>query len=246
MNCLILSSSPAERESLAYILLPIGVKAVPASSKKEALEIIEKDSQVVSAIVDVDNREIEGSELIKELRENPDTKHIKIIIHSVQSGRDFVVGFVETGIHGYLLKPLDQQKATQKLKEVLIDRAPLQHEKRQHIRVNPDPGELLRMHFRVPGLTALISGKIRNISMGGVALELFNPPDEKALRPGVRIPTLQFNLGTNSLSPSGHVVLFKEKLLAIRFGPLSAEDRNNLARYIYKKLSVPAATSESD
>lgn len=246
MNCLLLEGSPVVRDKLAHLLLPIGVKAIPVSTKAEAMEIVDKDSEITSAIIDVDSDEIDGLGLAKELRGNPKTQNIKVIINSNQTGRDFVAGLVELGIHGYLLKPNDQQKVSQKLNEILISGTPLEHEQRHHIRVSPDPGELLRMHFRLPGLKVLIAGKIRNISMGGVALELFNPPEEKALKPGRHIPKLQFNLGTNLLSPSGNVVIFKEKILAIRFDLLPTKDRENLASYIYKRISVPAARSVKD
>ncbi len=246
MNCLLLEGSPADRDKLAHLLLPIGVKAIIVSTKAEALAIIDKDSQIISAIIDVDSHEIDGLELAKELKGNPKTRNIKVIVNSTQTGRDFVVGLVELGIHGYLRKPIDQEKASQKLTELLIKGTPLEREKRDHIRVSPDPGELLRMHFRLPGLTVLIAGKILNISMGGVALELFNYPEQNPLPPGSRIPKLQFDLGTNSLSPSGNVVIFKENIMAIRFGPLSTKDRESLARYIYKRLSAPAAYSDRD
>jgi len=246
MHCLLLEGSSVDRDKLSHLLLAIGVKAVPASTKAEAMDLVDKDSEIISAIIDVDSDEINGMELAKELRGNPKTQKIKVIVNSTQTGRDFVVGLVELGIHGYLLKPIDQQKVSQKLNEILIRGTPLEHEKRQHIRVSPDPGELLRMHFRLPGLTVLIAGMIRNISMGGVALELFNPPEEKELQPGRHIPKLQFNLGTNMLSPSGNVVIFKGKVLAVRFDTLSPKDRENLASFIFKRLSVPAADSVKD
>ncbi len=246
MDCLLFESSSKDRDTLAQLLLAIGVKAISVSAKEEALKVIGASSELVYAIIDVDSAETDGLELVKDLRSNPETSRIKVIVNSTQTGREFVQSLVELGINGYLVKPFDQKKVSQKLKEILLGGPLYGHEKRQHIRVSPDPGELLRLHFRMPGLTVLIAGKIRNISMGGVAVELFNPPEPDVLQPGSRIPKLQFNLGRNSLSPSGNIVVFKEKFLAIRFGDLSQQEREILAHYIYKRLSVPAASSENN
>ena len=142
---------------------------------------------------------------------------------------------VEIGVAAYLLKPFNRETASAKLQSIFFN--PQQKEKRQHIRVQPDPDELLRLHFRLSDCPGLISGKIRDISMGGVAIKLFNLPKEDCLKKGIRIPSFQFVLSTKQLNLSGFIVLCKEKFIAIRFEPVSAADKDTLARYIYKKIS---------
>jgi len=246
MNCIILEKIDEVREGLATVLLSMGIKGVPVASKDEALKAVREGSQVEGAILDVDNRELGGIELIKELKGKPETRNIKIIIHTVQSSREFVVQMVEMGIHGYILKPYNPPAAAKMLQDILISGGAQGKEYRQHIRVMPDPNELLRLHFKSPHLSQLITGKIRNISMGGVALELFNPPPETKLPKGQYIQKLQFTLTAKPLSPAGTIVLFKGNILAFRFESLSEEDRHNLARYIYKQLSFPIIQREKE
>jgi len=238
MNCIVLESSPAIKENLAYILLPLGITAISVGSKDEALKALKSNEDIVAAIIDIDNAALRGLELVKVLRETPETRNVRIIVDSGRSSKDFIVKLVELGIHGYFLKPFDAERVAQKLKSILVDRMTQHPEKRRHIRVEPDPDELLRMHFRMPSHPNLISGKIRNISLGGVALELFHPPEANVLKPGTLIPNLQFTLDGKQLSPSGHVVLCRGKLLAMRFGELSGPDKSSLARYIYRSLSA--------
>ncbi|HEB10697.1 MAG TPA: hypothetical protein ENI06_05740 [Spirochaetales bacterium] len=62
----------------------------------------------------------------------------------------------------------------------------------------------------------MISGKILDISMGGVALEMFNPPPEGVFPAGKQIAKIEFTISGRSLSISGVVILLKAKFLALR------------------------------
>ena len=73
--------------------------------------------------------------------------------------------------------------------------------------------------------------------MGGVALELHSAIDAELLKPGSPIPKLQFVLMSKPLAPSGLVVLNKQKIIAVRFGVLSKDERTIIARYIYRIIS---------
>ncbi len=235
---MILDKSEASREELAHILLSFGIRGVGVQSREEAQKALQSDPEIGAAILDIDNKELEGFELLKHIREKPETKHIKIVVQTFQSNREFVVQLAELGVHGYLLRPYDKEQATKRLKSVVVAPEAGQKDMRQHIRVAPDPDELLRLHFKMPGNTSSITGKIRNISMGGVAVEILNLPENASLEPGDHISRLNFSLGSTALSPSGAVVIFKEKLLALHFGPFSEEEKNALARYIYRRLTL--------
>jgi len=175
--------------------------------------------------------------LVQELKSQESTKSIRVVIHSARSDRDFVVKTVNLGIYGYLLKPFQEDKTFRRIKELLVNAAGANNEKRQHIRVSPDPGSLLRLHFRIPNHDKLITGKIRNISMGGLAVELLKPPDPALIKPDIRTSQLQFALGSKNVSPTCRTVLLKGNILALRFTFLSSDDRTTIARYIYRGLS---------
>jgi hypothetical protein len=71
-----------------------------------------------------------------------------------------------------------------------------------------------------------------------VAIELLNPPEPGLLKPGVQIPALQFSLERRQFAPPGKVVLFREKLLALRFDYLTIAEKTSLARYVFKRIAV--------
>jgi len=237
MIFLVVEDSPALRESLCYVLLSLGVKSLPVAGRAEALESLRGQKEVTGAIVDIDSRESQGLELIRELRDSPDYRPVKVVVHTVQSSRELVVKMMELGVVGYLLKPYTDKELYQKLKNVL-ERSQAHDYQRRHIRVKPDPDELLRLHFKLPNVPGLISGRIVDISVGGAAVELFNPQAEETLKPGTQIPRIEFILSRKQFAPPGKVVLYKEKLLALRFDFLTVAEKTTLARYVFKRIAV--------
>ena len=129
-----------------------------------------------------------------------------------------------------------EKEASSKLKKVLA-RGEDHNTQRKHIRVRPDPNELLRLHFKLHGQPSLVSGRVVDISVGGVAVELFNPPAPGALAPGTSIPHIQFTLNRKAFAPPGKVILLKEQLLALRFDYLSAAEKSTLSKYVFKRLT---------
>jgi two-component system chemotaxis response regulator CheY len=237
MFCLVVEGTPAVRESLCYVLLSLGINGLPAANRQEALEILKSQPAVNVAIVDLDSKEVQGEALLRDLLESGKLRGPQIIVQSVQSSRELVVRMMEHGVAGFLLKPYQDKELYEKLKKVL-ERCQLTNERRRHIRVKPDPDELLRLHFKLPGNQGLISGKIIDISVGGVAIELFNPPEPGLLKPGVQIPGLQFTLDRKQFAPPGKVVLVREKLLALRFDYLTVAEKTSLARFVFKRIAV--------
>ncbi len=236
MAFLVVESSPPVREALCYLLLSFGVKGIPAANRAAARAAIAAGQEIQGAIVDLDDGKVEGSQLLAELRADERTRGMPVIVHTVQASKDFVLKMMEAGIAGYLLKPFNQEAARSRLAGI-IDRLADHNSQRRHIRVKPDPEELVRVHFRLPGFPTLYSGKLLDISMGGMATELLNPPATELLYPGVLIPKVQFSLGPRELSPSASVVVWKSKVLALRFETLALADKTALERYIFKQIS---------
>jgi len=237
MVCLVVEGTPAVRESLCYVLLSLGIKGVPAANRQEALDTLKSQPDINVAIVDLDSKEVQGEALLGDLREACQPGRLQVIVQSVLSNRELVVRVMEYGVAGYLVKPYQDKELYDKLKKVL-ERCQVPNERRRHIRVRPDPDELLRLHFKLPSKPGMISGKIIDISVGGVAIELFNPPEPGLLKPGVQIPALQFALDRRQFAPPGKIVLFREKLLALHFDYLTTAEKTSLARYVFKRIAV--------
>ena len=94
----VVDATPIIRESLCYVLLSLGVKGIQASSAKEATQIVATNPDTAAAIIDVDSTEIQGPKLIQELKADEKTSRIKIIVHTIQSNKEFVVKMIESGV----------------------------------------------------------------------------------------------------------------------------------------------------
>jgi two-component system, chemotaxis family, chemotaxis protein CheY len=236
VSYLVVESSLSVRESLCYVLLSFGVKGIPAATRIAALEALKSADKVEGAIIDIDNKEVEGMQLATELKANERTRGIALIVHTVQSSKDLVMRMIDMGVAGYLLKPYNPETAKVKL-AAIFSKLATHNSQRKHIRVKPDPDEMTRVSFRLAPRSPLISGRIVDISLGGIAIELFNPPLAEALAAGAVIQRLEFALGGKELAPSGSVVLYKSKVLALRFDMMSPADKKVLERYIFKSIS---------
>jgi two-component system chemotaxis response regulator CheY len=233
---LVVESSPSVREALCYVLLSFGIRGIPVESRRAAREALDTEREVDGAIIDIDNSAVEGIQLMKEMREDKRTRGLAIIVHTVQSSKAFVMKMIEVGVAGYLLKPFSQETVRPKLASILGKLA-THNSQRKHIRIKPDPNELTRVHFRIAQHPQLVSGRIIDISLGGIAVELFTPSAEELLAPGTPVGKLEFVLGGRELSPSANVVLLKSRVLALRFDRMSAPDTQALERYIFKRIS---------
>jgi CheY-like chemotaxis protein len=236
MSCVVLESTVSIRQSLLKVLAALGVRGVPAASVTEAEEAIRAAGDVDTAIIDTDTPSLGGMELVARLRASSQTRAIRVVAHSGQSSRDFIVQLADLGAAGYLPRGITEEQAADRLKQVLT-RAPDHEGERSHLRVRPDPGELLRLHFRLPGHKGVVSGRIVDISMGGLGVELFNPPPPIRMQQGRLIPSLEFSLGRAAIATPGILVTSRGKFCAIRFDKMTAATKDCVATYIYRETA---------
>ena len=233
---LVVERAQTVREALCYSLLSFGIKGIPAATRSDALALIDKQKGIEGAIIDIDNSDVGGIQLINDLKASEKNRGIAVIVHTIQSKKDFVRKMVEIGVAGYLLKPFHPDTTKIKL-EVILSKLSTHNASRRHIRVSPEPDELARVSFRVTGIQQLMTGRIVDVSLGGMAVDLFKPPSDNLFTPGIPIARLDFALEGRALAPSGVVVIYKPRVLAVKFEAMSASDRQSLERYIFRRIS---------
>ncbi len=236
MRCLVLESIPAMRTTLIAQLKSLGITGIAAENADKAETVLRANPDMGAAVLDTDTPGVGGMELLSRLRRDPNTQHIRVVVHTQQSTRDFILQLAELGAAGYLPRGASPNVALERLKQAL-SRSDEHENERKHLRVRPDPNDLLRIHFRLSGHKGIVSGRIVDISMGGTGVELFNPPPAIRMQPGRVIPTLEFALGAHTVSTPGAVVAFRGKFCAIRFDNMSSAVKDLLARYIYRQTA---------
>ena len=71
----------------------------------EAVGALQNNKEISGAIIDLDSKEVDGVNLIADLRAQESTQHLTVIVHTIQSSKELVDKMMEYGVIGYLLKP---------------------------------------------------------------------------------------------------------------------------------------------
>jgi two-component system alkaline phosphatase synthesis response regulator PhoP len=104
-------------ELLSYNLKKEGYNVLCATNGKEALQKAESKPDLL--LLDVMIPHLDGFEVLKQLRKNPDTENIPVIFLTAKSSEfDEVVG-LELGADDYIIKPISIPKLLARIKSVL-------------------------------------------------------------------------------------------------------------------------------
>ena len=234
MKLLVLCESPSLADELCVLLVPWGFLGVSATTRQEA-EAILKDESPRGAIVDVDPGPHAGLELLTALHTGQ-RPTVPCVALCGQADKNRIAELIALGIVACVLKPLQEQRSQVRLQEALKPLAE-HHTQRQHLRITPSDDDLARITFRIPGYDHLVSGRIKDLSVGGLAAVIHNPPQERYLRTGLRLTRIQISVGSSQLAPAATITSRDAAGVSLRFEAMSPRDRGALARFIFRKLS---------
>ena len=92
-------------------------EVVEAGDGKQALKLCDASFDFV--ITDWNMPVMDGLDLVKQIRSNPEWSSIKIIMVSGLNTKENVVAALESGVNGYILKPFNVATLTGKIEELL-------------------------------------------------------------------------------------------------------------------------------
>lgn len=110
---LVVDDSEIIRVNLKNDLLAQGYDIVEADNGLKGLEVAAQNSDINLIISDVNMPEMDGPTMCKRLHNNPDTKHIPIVMLTTQSNPELKASCKEYGVIAWITKPY-------KLKGLLI------------------------------------------------------------------------------------------------------------------------------
>jgi len=118
MKVLFVDDSPTMRRIMVNSLKKIGfTDLVEAENGEDALEKIDGDVGLILA--DWNMPEMNGKEMVEELKANDQYKDIPIIMVTTRGTKDDVVTAVKIGVNGYIVKPFTPDTLKGKIKKVL-------------------------------------------------------------------------------------------------------------------------------
>jgi two-component system chemotaxis response regulator CheY len=117
MKCLVVDDSATMRRIVVNALKTIGyADIVEAGDGQEALA--KCDGSIEMVITDWNMPTMGGLDLVKNLRGNPATAKVPILMVTTRSVKEDILQAVQAGVNSYILKPFTPQVLKEKLDQV--------------------------------------------------------------------------------------------------------------------------------
>jgi two-component system chemotaxis response regulator CheY len=106
---------------LARTLKELGFEVREAANGREALEVIEIEKTAVTLVLaDWNMPEINGLELLKQLRQKPELASLVVVMVTTETELDQMAAALEAGANEYVMKPFTKDILVEKLQLVGI------------------------------------------------------------------------------------------------------------------------------
>jgi two-component system chemotaxis response regulator CheY len=120
-KALVVDDSRAIRMILARTLKELGFEVREAANGREALEVIEVEKTAVTLVLaDWNMPEMDGLEMLKRLRRNPELASLVVVMVTSETDLDQMVAALEAGANEYIMKPFTRDILVEKLELVGI------------------------------------------------------------------------------------------------------------------------------
>ena len=118
-KALVVDDSRAVRMILAKTLKEIGFEVREAANGSEALEVIEAEKTAVKLVLaDWNMPEMNGMDLLKQLRQNPQLSSLVVVMVTTETELDQMAAALEAGANEYVMKPFTKDILVEKLELV--------------------------------------------------------------------------------------------------------------------------------
>ncbi len=118
MKCLAVDDSATMRRIVVNALKSIGhLEVIEASDGSDALA--KCDGSIDLIITDWNMPVMGGLELVKQVRANPATAKIPVMMVTTRSVKEDIMQAVEAGVSGYILKPFTPQVLKEKIDQIM-------------------------------------------------------------------------------------------------------------------------------
>jgi two-component system, chemotaxis family, chemotaxis protein CheY len=120
-KALIVDDSKIIRMVLGSILRELGYDVCEAVDGRDALNVIEAEKAAVALVLtDWSMPVMNGLDLLKNLRQDPELASLKVIMVTTETEVDHIVSALEAGANEYVMKPFSKDILKGKLEQVGI------------------------------------------------------------------------------------------------------------------------------
>lgn len=207
---------------------------VEASDGQEALRRLKQRPDIDWIFCDWEMPVMAGDELLKAIRENPDTAHLPFIMITSKGDRDSLVKAVQLGVTSFIVKPFTAKKLVEK---VFLAQGRMERRNAERTRVTKE--EKVALKFAA---TAGFEAEMIDISLSGLLMKVAH----EAVKSVTVFDTFQAKVGHphgkgSAVLPCQVIRLEADPMhpsrtdsirLAARFQPMDEDARKHLVSYI--------------
>jgi len=118
-KALVVDDSRTIRTIIRRILIDLGYEVCEAGNGVEALKLLEIEKSTVKLILaDWNMPEMDGFDLLKRLRQNPEFDLVKILMVTTETEMSQMTSAMEAGANEYVMKPFTKDILMEKLQLV--------------------------------------------------------------------------------------------------------------------------------
>jgi two-component system chemotaxis response regulator CheY len=115
-KALVVDDSKTIRTIIRRILIGLGYEVMEAANGIEALEVLEPEKATVKLVLaDWNMPEMNGLELVKRLRQDPELALLKVIMVTTETEMSQMASALEAGANEYIMKPFSKDVLQEKL-----------------------------------------------------------------------------------------------------------------------------------
>jgi two-component system alkaline phosphatase synthesis response regulator PhoP len=119
---LVVDDEPELLQLLRYVLEAAGMGVMVATSGRQAIELIKRERPDL-ILCDVVMPELNGFETVQALRQDPETRHLPILMLSARGQAQDVQRALDAGANGYITKPFSYRELVAEVKRHLPEHA---------------------------------------------------------------------------------------------------------------------------
>lgn len=118
-KALVVDDSKTIRIIIRRILIDLGYEVLEATNGIHALEVIEPEKDMVKLVLaDWNMPEMNGLELLKRLRQDPELSSLKVIMVTTETEMSQMASALDAGANEYVMKPFTKDILKEKLELV--------------------------------------------------------------------------------------------------------------------------------
>lgn len=233
MKIILGTSSSFLESSLSHKLISEGVTLILQNSLDEIIESL----PFVSPLAFIDDKDFDIRLLLKAIKcikNHPEKKHSRIIILTKSSDKKIIDAYLAVGADAILQSSLHNDTIVDKAYQLIMNIAG-QNAARKYVRIPLAKEDNASIKLLPKNLNSYISGRVTDISMGGVAA-VFDKEDEANLCENTIYPRSQISLDGRSIIVDLLLIKKGGKVAAFSYQKIMTSFKNSLAEFIYFKV----------